>query len=194
MRRMPNRSAVVTCFAALFAAHCSGAAPAPTSPTLATIVPTSASFAGQSGATQQSLPGAWRGFVRSTAKRAGLDTTVGFALSCSQRWEISSQSPGHFDGRMWSQGSSPETDWRCIQAASFTGEVAADGRLRISFSPGLTIGGCSTIAGGETATGSMSRDSIVVDVPYRATCEMAPGGAAPLWDLVISATITLTPW
>ena len=95
---------------------------------------------------------------------------------------------------MWSQGSSPETDWRCIQAGTFTGEVAGDDRLTISFSPSLKVGGCSIIAGGETATGLMLRDSIVVDIPYRATCEMAPGGAAPLWDLEISATITLTPW
>lgn len=95
---------------------------------------------------------------------------------------------------MWSQGSSPETDWRCIQTRSFTGEFAADDRVTISFSPSLTVGGCTNVAGGETATGSMSRDSIVIDVPYRATCEMAPGGAAPLWDLEIAATITLTPW
>jgi hypothetical protein len=190
---MTRRSLIVTCFAALFAVHCGGAA-VPTSPTLATNVPASASFAGQSIATRQSPTGAWRGFVRSTATRAGLNTTVGFALSCSQRWEISSQSAGHFEGRMWSQGSSPETDWRCIQEGTFTGEVAADDRLTISFSPRLTVGGCNIIAGGETATGRMSRDSMVVDLPYRATCEMAPGGAAPSWDLEISATITLTPW
>ena len=95
---------------------------------------------------------------------------------------------------MWSQGSSPETDWRCIQARSFTGELVADDRVTISFSPSLTVGGCRNVAGGETATGSMSRDSIVIDVPYRATCEMALGGAAPFWDLEIAATITLTPW
>jgi hypothetical protein len=95
---------------------------------------------------------------------------------------------------MLSQGSSPETDWRCIQARSFTGAVGADDRLTISFSPSLTVGGCRILAGGNTATGSISRDLMVIDVPYRATCEMAPGGTAPFWDLEIFATITLTPW
>ena len=164
-----------------------------TSPTAATAL-LSTQLTPPAGATQQSLVGAWRGAIRSRAVRAGSDSTVGFSLNCSQRWEISSQSGGYFEGRMSSTGNGAESDWRCTQTGSFDGDVTADDRVTISFSPNFTPGGCTNVTGGQRASGSMSRDSIVVDVPYRATCEMVPGGGAPPLDLEIAATITLTPW
>jgi len=94
---------------------------------------------------------------------------------------------------MSSQGSSPETDWRCTQTRSFTGDVTSDGQVSVTFSPRFTPGGCSVVVGGERATGSMSNGSINVALPYRATCEMTPGNG-PSWDLEIAATVTLTPW
>jgi hypothetical protein len=138
------------------------------------------------------LVGAWRGFVSSKAVRAGSHTTVGFALSCSQTWDITAQSGGRFEGQMSSQGSGPESDWRCTQSRRITGEVTADNRVTISFVPGFTVGGCANAAGNEAATGLLSADSIVVALPYRATCQMAPV-VGPSWDLEIAATITLTP-
>jgi hypothetical protein len=95
---------------------------------------------------------------------------------------------------MWSQGSGPETDWRCSQTRNISGEITSDNRVTISFSPGFTPGGCANIAGGDRATGTRSGDTIVVNLPYRATCEMMPGGGTPSLDLEIAATITLTPW
>lgn len=144
--------------------------------------------------TTPSLVGAWRGFVSSRAVRAGLNATVGFALSCSQRWEITSQSDGHFEGRMSSEGSGPETDWRCAQTRNVAGDITPDNRVTISFSPSFRPGGCANVSGGDRATGSRSGDTIVVNLPYRATCEMVPGGGAPPLDLEIAATLTLTPW
>jgi hypothetical protein len=141
---------------------------------------------------QASLIGAWRGFVSSKAVRAGSDTTVGFALSCSQTWEITAQSDGRFEGQMSSSGSGPESDWRCTQSRRFAGEVTPDDRVTISFVPEFKVGGCASAAGGGTATGSLSAGSIVVALPYRATCEMTPV-VGPSLDLEIAATITLTP-
>jgi hypothetical protein len=93
---------------------------------------------------------------------------------------------------MSSRGSSPESDWRCTQSRRFTGEVTSDDRVTITFEPAFKVGGCTTTTGGERATGTRSADSIVVTLPYRATCEMSPG-AGPSLDLEIAATITLTP-
>jgi hypothetical protein len=139
-----------------------------------------------------SLVGAWRGFVSSTAVRAASDTAVGFALSCSQTWEITAQSAGRFEGQMSSTGSGPESDWRCTQSRSFSGEVTSDDRVTISFVPEFTVGGCANAVGGRTATGSLSAGSIVVALPYRATCKMTPI-AGPSLDLEITATISLIP-
>jgi hypothetical protein len=124
--------------------------------------------------------------------RAGSTAAVGFALSCSQRWEIVTQSGGRFEGQLSSQGSSPESDWRCTQSPRFSGEVTSDDRVTISFEPEFKVGGCTNAAGGERATGTRSNDSIVVVLPYRATCEMSRG-AGPSLDLEIAAEITLTP-
>src|SRR5688572_22699591 len=106
-------------------------------------------------------------------------------------WEIIGQSGDRFEGQMSSQGSGPESDWRCTQSRRFTGEITADNRVTISFAPQFEVGGCTNAAGGETATGSLSTDSIVIALPYRATCQMAPV-VGPSWDLEIAATITLT--
>jgi hypothetical protein len=119
---------------------------------------------------------------------------VGFALHCSQRWNITSQSGSRFEGQMSSDGSGPETDWRCAQSRPFTGELGAGGRVTIDFLQRFIPGGCRDIVGGERASGSMAGNAISVTMPYRATCEMALGGLAPWWDLEIAATITLTPW
>lgn len=176
--------------AALFAANCGGASqPASPSPLIAvqSIAP-----APQAAAAAPSLVGAWRGFVRSNAVRVDSGTTVGFALNCSQSWEIIAQSGGRFEGQMTSQGSGPESDWRCTQSRRFTGEVTADRRVTVSFVPAYTVGGCANAAGGETAAGSLSADSIVMALPYRAMCDMTPA-VGPSWALDIAATITLTP-
>ena len=138
-----------------------------------------------------SLVGAWRGFVRSDAVRAGSNTTVGFALNCSQTWEITEHAAGHFEGQMLSQGSGPESDWRCTQSRRFTGVVASGDRVTISFTPEFRVGGCRNAAGGDRATGSLSGDSIVVSLPYRATCDITPV-AGPSLELEIAATIALT--
>lgn len=95
---------------------------------------------------------------------------------------------------MWSQGAGPESDWRCTQTRRFSGEMISSDRATIRFLPRHTLGGCTNLVGGESADASMSGGAMVVALPYRATCEMTPGGAAPLWELVITATITLTPW
>lgn len=186
---MHVRSVLLSIIAAPFVASCSAASlPAAPSPLIAVQSPAIAPAA----ATQRSLVGAWRGFVSSRAVRAGSDLTVGFALNCSQTWVITTQSGGHFEGEMWSQGSGPESDWRCTQSRRFTGEVTADHRVSISFAPEFKVGGCASAAGGETATGVLSADSIVMALPYRAMCDMSPA-AGPSWDLEIAATITLTP-
>jgi len=167
---------------ALAITSCGSTAATPTSPTTATAP----------GAIAQSLVGAWRGSLRSTAVRAGSDVTVGFPLNCSQRWNITSQSGGHFEGQMTSQGNGPDTDWRCTETRPFSGDVTANNAVTIAFQPGFTPGGCSDVVGGERASGSMADASIIVALPYRARCQMLPGGAA--LDLEIAATITLTPW
>lgn len=95
---------------------------------------------------------------------------------------------------MWSQGAGPESDWRCTQTRRFAGEMISDDQVMIRFLPRHTLGGCTNLVGGESAVAAMSGGSIVVALPYRATCEMAPGGGAPSWELEIAATITLTPW
>jgi hypothetical protein len=141
---------------------------------------------------RSSLVGAWRGFVSSEAVRAGSDATVGFALSCSQSWEVTAQSDGRFEGQMSSQGSGPESDWRCSQSRRFTGVVTSDDRVTISFAPPFTVGGCANAAGNQSATGSLSAGSIVVALPYRAMCDMVPV-VGPSLDLEIVATITLIP-
>jgi hypothetical protein len=64
--------------------------------------------------------------------------------------------------------------------------------VTIAFDPRFTPGGCSDIVGGDHATGSITDGSIKVALPYRAVCQMVPGG--PSLDLEIAATITLTPW
>jgi hypothetical protein len=93
---------------------------------------------------------------------------------------------------MTSQGSGPDTDWRCTETRPFTGDVTADNGVTIAFLPSFTPGGCSNIVGGDRASGSMRDASITVALPYRALCQMVPGGAQ--MDLDIAATITLTPW
>jgi hypothetical protein len=167
---------------ALVITSCGSTAAVPTSPTTATTP----------RAVPQSLVGAWRGSLHSTAVQAGSDVTVGFPLNCSQRWDVTSQSGGHFAGQMTSQGNGPDTDWRCTEARPFSGDVTADKAVTIAFQPGFTPGGCSDVVGGERASGSMADASITVALPYRARCQMLPGGAT--LDLEIAATITLTPW
>jgi hypothetical protein len=177
-------------FAALVSGCGAGVSP-PASPTSPTSVP-SLPLTPLLDATQPSLSGAWRGSVDSHAVRAGTNTTVGFALNCSQRWEISSQSGGHFEGVVSSEGNGPESDWRCTESRPFAGELTPDNQVTIVFSPGFTPGGCANIEGGQRAVGVRSGNSIIVDLPYRATCEMLPGG--PRLDLEIASTVTLTPW
>jgi hypothetical protein len=95
---------------------------------------------------------------------------------------------------MSSQGNGPETDWRCASDTRFAGELGSDGQVTVEFTPQFRPGGCTNVVGGERASGSMSGDSIILSIPYRATCEMSLGGLAPWWDLDIAATLTLTPW
>jgi hypothetical protein len=182
------RAALLSLIAAWLATSCGSASP-PASPSALIAVQSTTSTL---SATAPSLVGAWRGFVRSHAVRAGSGTAVGFALSCSQTWDVATQSGGRFEGQLSSQGSSPESDWRCTQSRRFSGEVTSDDRVTISFEPAFKVGGCSTTSGGERATGTRSGDSIVVTLPSRAMCEMSPG-VRPPWDLDIAATITLTP-
>ncbi len=94
---------------------------------------------------------------------------------------------------MQSQGDGPDSDWRCISEARFTGELTSDDHVTVDFIPQFRPGGCTNVVGGEHATGSLSADSISLSMPYRATCEMSLGGGAPWWDLDIAATLTLTP-
>ena len=167
--------------AALLLSSCgSASAPVPTAPSSSDGAP-------------GSLVGMWRGSAQSKAQRLGSDTAVGFALNCAQRWQIVSQSGAHFEGQMSSQGTSPESDWRCTETRSFSGQVSSDA-VAIDFSPGFSPGGCTDVVGGEHATGSIADGSIVVSLPYRATCQMAPSSGAPSWDLDITTTVTLTPW
>lgn len=170
---------------ALLFSSCSGTVAGPTSPTTATTGTAPV-------ATPQSLVGAWRGSLSSKAVRAGSDATVGFPLNCSQRWQVTSQSGGHFEGQMTSQGNGPDSDWRCTQTRPFTGDLASDNAVTITFDPRFTPGGCSDIVGGNRASGSITGAAITVGLPYRAVCQMVPGGAS--LDLEIAATITLTPW
>jgi hypothetical protein len=119
---------------------------------------------------------------------------VGFSLNCSQRWEISFQSDGHFEGTMRSQGTGPDSDWRCTSETRFTGEGTSGDQVTVEFIPQFRPGGCTNVVGGERAAGSRSANSIILSIPYRATCEMSRGAGAPAWDLDIAATLTLTPW
>lgn len=93
---------------------------------------------------------------------------------------------------MTSQGNGPDSDWRCTESRPFTGDVTSSNAITITFLPSFTPGGCTNIVGGDRATGSIAGDSITMTMPYRAQCEMLPGG--PTLDLEIAATITLTPW
>jgi hypothetical protein len=95
---------------------------------------------------------------------------------------------------MSSEGTSPESDWRCTQERAFSGEITADNRVTIDFVPRFTPGGCTNVVGGDRATGSMADAAITVALPYRATCGMAMGSGAPSLDLDITLTLTLTPW
>ena len=185
---MHFRAGFLSLSAALCAAGCSGASlPAAPSSLIAVQAPIASR-----AAVEPSLVGAWRGFVTSRAVRAGSGTTVGLALRCSQSWEITEHSGGRFEGQMSSSGSGPETDWRCTQSRRFSGEVTSGDRVTISFVPEFTVGGCTSAAGSAAASGVLSADSIVVALPYRAMCDMAPV-VGPSWDLDIAATITLTP-
>ena len=91
---------------------------------------------------------------------------------------------------MSSQGSGPESDWRCTQSRSFTGELTSGDRVTIWFTPAFTVGGCTNAAGGDRASGSVAPDSFVVALPYRGTCDITPV-AGPSLDLEIATTITL---
>lgn len=186
---MHFRSGILSVVSALFVAGCS-AASLPAAPSALIAVQSAATA--PTTATHRSLVGAWRGFVSSKAFRAGSDIAVGFALNCSQTWEITTQSGGHFEGQMSSQGNGPESDWRCTQTRRFTGDITSDDRVTVSFVPEFKVGGCANAAGSGTATGSLSADSIVMSLPYRAICDMAPV-VGPSWDLDITATLTLTP-
>ena len=93
---------------------------------------------------------------------------------------------------MTSQGNGPDTDWRCTETRPFSGDMTSNNGVTIAFQPRFTPGGCSDIVGGDRASGSVVDSSITVALPYRATCQMLPGGTA--LDLEIAATITLTPW
>jgi hypothetical protein len=171
--------------AALLFCSCSGTVAAPTSPTTTTT--TTAPVA-----TPQSLVGAWRGSLSSKAVRAGSDATVGFSLNCSQRWQVTSQSGGHFEGQMTSQGNGPDSDWRCTETRPFSGDMTSANAVTIAFDPRFTPGGCSDILGGDRASGSITNGAITVALPYRGVCQMVPNGAS--LDIEIAATITLTPW
>jgi hypothetical protein len=173
--------------AALPVTSCAGGS-LPASPSPVIAVQSAASAAHVTAA--PALVGEWRGFVRSSAVRPESGTTVGFALNCSQAWEITTQSGGHFEGRMSSEGNGAESDWRCTQNARFTGQATSGERVTISFVPAFKVGGCTNAEGAETATGSLSRDSIVLALPYRATCDITPV-AGPSLDLLIATTITL---
>jgi hypothetical protein len=169
----------------LLFSSCGGAAALPTSPTSSTQIPT--------GPLASPPDGAWRGSVRSAAVRAGSGISVGFGLNCSQTWEISFQPDGHFDGTMRSQGTGPDSDWRCTSERRITGELTSDDHVTVEFIPDFRPGGCTNVVGGARATGSMTANTITLAIPYRATCEMSSGGDAPSWDLEIAATLTLTP-
>lgn len=184
---MRVRSRFLSLIAALFAANC-GSTSQPAAPSALIAVQ---SIAPVQAAAPPSLVGPWRGFVRSNAVRIDSGTTVGFALSCSQSWEIITQSGGQFEGQMTSQGSGPESDWRCTQTRRFTGEVTSGDRVTIAFIPEFSVGGCRNAASAASATGSLSGDSIEVALPYRATCDMTPV-TGPSMDLQIATTITLT--
>ena len=185
---MHVRSAFLSSIAALVVTSCGSALPASPSP----LIAVQSSTPNPKPAAPPSLVGPWRGFLRSNAVRADSGTAVGFALNCSQMWDITSQSGGHFEGQMSSEGGGAESDWRCTQSPRFNGEVTAEGRVTISFVPDFKVGGCTNAAGARSATGSLSGDSIVVALPYRATCEIAPV-TGPSLVLEIAATITLTP-
>lgn len=94
---------------------------------------------------------------------------------------------------MRSQGTGPDSDWRCSSEQRFTGELTSDDHVTVEFIPEFTPGGCTNVVGGQVATGSIAADSISLSIPYRATCEMSRSGSAPWWDLDIAATLTLTP-
>lgn len=94
---------------------------------------------------------------------------------------------------MRSQGSGPDSDWRCTSERQFTGELTPDDHVTVEFVPDFSPGGCTNVVGGERADGSMSANTIILSIPYRATCRMSRSGDAPLWDLEIAATLTLTP-
>jgi hypothetical protein len=125
--------------------------------------------------------------------RTGSGIPVGFGLNCSQSWEFSFQPDGHFEGTMRSQGTGPDSDWRCTSEGRFTGELTPDDHVTVEFIPDFRPGGCTNVVGGSQAAGSMSGAAITLSIPYRATCEMSLGGGAPSWDLDIAATLTLTP-
>ena len=167
---------------ALIVSSCGGTVVGPTPP-MATTAP---------GAVPQLLVGDWRGLLSSKAVKAGSDVTVGFPLNCWQRWQISSQSGGHFEGEMTSHGSGPDTDWRCTETRPFSGDVTSDNAVTIAFLPGFSPGGCSDVVGGDRASGSITDESISVALIFRTVCQMIPGGAS--LDLEIAATITLSPW
>ena len=93
---------------------------------------------------------------------------------------------------MHSQGTGPDSDWRCTSEGRFLGELSSDQRVTIEFIPDFTPGGCMNVVGGKRAAGSMSAGAITLSIPYRATCEMSLGGGAPWWDLTIVAILTLT--
>src|SRR5262245_42361790 len=96
--------------------------------TMLPAAPTSSAASPQTPLTSPSS-GAWRGSVESTAVRAGSSTSVGFDLNCSQRWEISFEPDGHFQGTLRSTGDSPDTDWRCTSERRVAGEVTADNHV-----------------------------------------------------------------
>ena len=95
---------------------------------------------------------------------------------------------------MHSEGSGPDSDWRCTSETRFTGELSADAHVTVEFTPDFRPGGCTNVVGGEQAAGSMSGDTINLSLPYRATCQMSSAAGASSMDLDITATLTLTPW
>ena len=95
---------------------------------------------------------------------------------------------------MRSQGSGPESDWRCTSESRFAGELGSDDHVTVEFTPDFRPGGCTNVVGGEQALGSMLGDTISLSLPYRATCQMSSSAEATPLDLDITATLTLTPW
>ena len=137
------------------------------------------------------MTGFWGGSAGAAVTDRNIGTTLGFAMNCTLSWTFTSQTEGAFEGRLSSDGQSPESDWRCSYFGQVSGQLQPDGGLSLRFAPAWRPGGCTNAEGSDTMTGRMtSIDTFSVTSSGSATCRMLLGNPDPAHIRDVNYTMT----